>query len=370
MPGAGKPLRVGLVFGGRSSEHEISIRSARSVAAALDRRRFEPVLIGIDHGGRWHLLSEDAFRAIDRRADEGATTEIAPTALQRRPSVSPDGAAPPVDVIFPILHGPFGEDGTVQGLLEMLDLPYVGAGVLGSAIGMDKDVQKRLLREAGLPVVPFVAVSEHEWRRAPAAVRDRAAALALPVFVKPANAGSSVGVHKVSRTQELDAAVGAAFEFDPKVLIEQGIDAREIECSVLGNDDPQASVPGEIVPEADFYSYDAKYSSESAARLVIPAALSSQQTTTVQRLAIRTFQALECSGMARVDFFLERKTDRLYVNELNSIPGFTAISMYPKLWEASGLAYSDLISRLIDLAIERHAVRARLGRAYAQLAAR
>jgi D-alanine-D-alanine ligase len=245
-------------------------------------------------------------------------------------------------------------------MLEMLDLPYVGAGVLGSAVGMDKDVQKRLLREAGIPIVPFITVHEAEWRRAPGDVAQRASTVGFPVFVKPANLGSSVGVHKVDAPDDLAAAVTDALSYDAKILIERGVDAREIECSVLGNEDPQASVPGEIIAGADFYSYEAKYSSASTAKLQIPAPLSAELTATVRALAVRTFLVLECSGMARVDFFLERQSQQLYVNELNSVPGFTSISMYPKLWEASGLSYRDLITRLIELAFERHAARERL----------
>lgn len=356
-------VRVGLLFGGRSPEHPISIRSARSVCAALDRDRFTPVLIGIDPGGRWHLVGEDAFLQLQQRSDERGTNEIVPTALRQPPTADRQQAqdsVPSVDVVFPILHGAYGEDGTVQGMLEMLDLPYVGAGVLGSAVGMDKDVQKRLLREAGLGVVPFVTVQERWWHRTPHEVEERAADLGFPLFVKPANLGSSVGVHRVATRDALAAAITDALSYDPKILIERGIDAREIECSVLGNDDPHASVPGEIVAGSDFYSYDEKYSGQSTAELLIPAPLSAELTATIRATAVRTFSVLECSGMARVDFFLDRHSHQLYVNELNSIPGFTSISMYPKLWEATGLSYRDLVTRLIELAFERHAARERL----------
>jgi D-alanine-D-alanine ligase len=356
-------VRVGLLFGGRSPEHPISIRSARSLVAALDRDRFIPVLIGIDPTGRWHLVGEDVFRQLETRSDERGTNEIIPTSLRKMATSGrhneTDGT-PSVDVIFPILHGAYGEDGTVQGLLEMLDLPYVGAGVLGSAVGMDKDIQKRLLREAGIAVVPFLTVTERWWHEAPQDVADRAAALGYPLFAKPANLGSSVGVHKVNTGADLHAAITDALSYDPKILIERGINAREIECSVLGNDDPQASVPGEIVAGADFYSYDAKYSNSSTSELRIPAPLPPELSAAVRALAVRTFQVLECSGMARVDFFLDRDSNVLYVNELNSIPGFTSISMYPKLWEATGLSYRDLVTRLIELAFERHATRERL----------
>jgi D-alanine-D-alanine ligase len=359
-----KKMRVGLLFGGRSPEHPISIRSARSVFAALDRERFTPVLIGIDPSGRWHLVGEDAFRQLEARSDERGAQEIVPTALRNLESTerSPrsEHDTPTVDVVFPILHGAYGEDGTVQGLLEMLDLPYVGAGVLGSAVGMDKDVQKRLLRDAGVNVVPFVTVYEGWWQRAPREVEERAAALGFPLFVKPANLGSSVGVHKASTGADLAAAVSDALSYDPKVLIEKGIDGREIECSVLGNDAPEASLPGEIVAGAEFYSYEEKYSGDSTSKLLIPAPLSAELTDRLRAMAVRAFQVLECSGMARVDFFLERDSDQLFVNEINTIPGFTSISMYPKMWEATGLSYRDLITRLIELALERHAARERL----------
>lgn len=350
-------VRVGLIFGGRSAEHEISIRSARSVFAAIDRRLFEPVLIGIDVEGGWHLLEEERLRHLDcLRAGEGAR-EIEPMFLRSAAGREDPSRGCAVDVVFPVLHGAYGEDGTIQGLLETLDLPYVGAGVLGSALGMDKDVQKRLLQAAGVPVVPFRAVRQEEWERAAEVVRRDAEGLGVPLFVKPANLGSSVGVHKVTSPGDLEAAIADALGYDTKILLECGIAGREIECSVLGNDDPQASSPGEIIAAADFYSYEAKYGPDSEAQLLIPAPLSAELTTAVQRLAVRTFQVLECSGMARVDFFLQHGTERLFVNELNTIPGFTPSSMYPRLWEASGLPYSQLITRLIDLAFERHAAR-------------
>jgi D-alanine-D-alanine ligase len=356
----GVKVRVGLVFGGRSAEHEISIRSAQSVFAAMDRRLFEPVLIGIDPGGGWHLVAEERFRRLEQLHGNQGTQEIVPTSLRSVPGREDFRSDAGVDVVFPILHGAYGEDGTIQGMLEMLDLPYVGAGVLGSAVGMDKDVQKRLLQAAALPVVPFRTVRQSEWNRSLKLVQRSAEDLGLPLFVKPANLGSSVGVHKVTSLERLAAAVEDAFAYDAKILLERGVAGREIECSVLGNDDPQASLPGEIVAGTDFYSYEAKYSRDSEARLLIPAPLSAELTAAVQNLAVRTFQVLECSGMARVDFFLEQGTEQLFVNELNTIPGFTSISMYPKLWEASGLPNSELITRLIDLAFERHAARRRL----------
>lgn len=354
-------IQVGLIFGGRSSEHEISIRSAQSVATAIDRRRFGLVLIGIDRSGRWHLHDERTFRALRDDSGAGHLQQVIPASRDGRLHLAPWPACgepgPEIDVAFPVVHGTFGEDGTLQGLLEMLDVPYVGAGVLGSAIGMDKDVQKRLLRDAQVPVVPFEVSTRHEWRNEPDRVRQRVRQLGLPLFVKPANLGSSVGITMVGEESALDGAIEHALRYDTKVVVEHGVTAREIECSVLGNETPQASLPGEVVPGEKFYSYAAKYSARSAARLIIPAALDEEVVLQIRRLAIRTFQVLELSGMARVDFFLERSTNLVYVNEVNTIPGFTSISMYPKLWEASGLSYQDLISRLLDLAVDRHRLR-------------
>jgi len=366
-------LRVGIIFGGRSSEHEISLRSARSIVQAIDRNRFDVTLLGIDRQGRWRVMDEsDFFRLTDAPlaavTGGGAEVLLAPVpAAGELMHVEAAGAAQPrarLDVVFPVLHGPFGEDGTVQGLLELADIPYVGAGVLGSAVGMDKDVQKRLLRDAKIPIVPFETFSRAGWERNPNVGRQAAAALGYPVFVKPANLGSSVGVSKVRSETELAQAVATAFGYDEKILIEKGINGREIECSVLGNDAPEASLPGEICPQAEFYSYEAKYVDESGATFIIPAPLSGAETAKVRNLAVRAFQLLECAGMARVDFFLDRDDGRLYVNELNSIPGFTTISVYPKLWEASGLPYRDLISRLLELAVERHRRREQLKTSY------
>jgi D-alanine-D-alanine ligase len=365
-------LRVGIVFGGRSGEHEISLRSARSIVDAIDRVRYDVTLIGIDRSGRWHLLDEPAFRRLTDTAlaalDGSGTEVVLPPAPGGRALLVP--GAPTVlldrlDVLFPVLHGTFGEDGTIQGLLELADIPYVGSGVLGSAIGMDKDVQKRLLQAAGIPVVPFLTVTPRQWEVEQPAVTAAAAEIGLPLFVKPANLGSSVGISKVKTLDALGAGVATAFAYDNKIVIEQGIDAREIECAVLGNDAPEASVPGEICAHAEFYSYEAKYVDESGATLRIPAPLTPTQTEAVRDLAVQVFLLLDCAGMARVDFFLDRDTDTLYVNELNTIPGFTTISMYPKLWAASGVPYAELIHRLIDLALQRHAQRSRLKRTYA-----
>ncbi|WP_437744068.1 D-alanine--D-alanine ligase family protein [Sorangium sp. So ce1504] len=369
-------VRVAVLFGGRSAEHEISLLSARFVVEALDRDRFEPVLIGIDKSGRWLLQEEALLLSAARDPRLARLNEAMPEiALDAHPGPSgeatltvPGGARSPIDVVFPVLHGPTGEDGCVQGLLELAGVPYVGSGVLGSAVGMDKDVMKRLLREAEIPIVPHVTLRRAAWDRDRGACIEQIAALSAgsagfgPIFVKPANLGSSVGVRRVKARSEIEAAVEHAFEFDLKIVCEQGIEGvREIECSVLGDDDPIASVPGEIVVgHADgFYSYAAKYIDADGATIRIPADLSPAEANAVQLVALRAFRALEASGMARVDLFLS--PDRaLYVNEINTIPGFTAISMYPKLWEASGIPARKLIERLIGLALERGARKARL----------
>lgn len=350
-----KKARVIILFGGRSAEHEISILSARNILAALDRQRFEPVLIGIDRLGRWHQESERTLAGATGDPRALALDPAAP-AVGIEEGLVPRGAdASDEVVVFPVLHGTFGEDGTVQGLLELGDVAYVGAGVLGSAIGMDKEVAKRLLRDAGIPVVDFAVVTAAAFARDPAAALAGTSRLGLPLFVKPVNAGSSVGVSRVNDLTGLQPAVRAALAFDRKVLIERAVDAREIECAVLGNDDPVASVPGEILVhhKDGFYSYDAKYVDPDGASWKIPADLPAAATARVQELAVATFRALELSGLARVDFFLSRGDGALYVNEVNTIPGFTAVSMYPKMWEASGLPQKELLTRLIELALER-----------------
>src|SRR5688572_30558177 len=343
-----KKTRVVILFGGRSAEHEISLLSARNVLTALDRSRFEPVLIGIDKAGHWHRESERTLEAAAGDPRRVMLDAAAPAVAMEAALVpAADAAADAVgsdDVVFPVLHGTFGEDGTVQGALELAGVAYVGSGVLGSAIGMDKDVAKRLLRDAGIPIVDFALVT------AAAMDADAAAALAAlpdlgyPRYVKPANAGSSVGVSRVARAGDLEAAVRAALAFDRKVLIERAVNAREIECAVLGNDEPQASIPGEIlVHHADgFYSYDAKYVDPDGASWKIPADLPPDVAARVQTLAVATFRVLELSGMARVDFFVTRDLRSLYVNEVNTIPGFTAVSMYPKMWQASGVSAGNL----------------------------
>jgi D-alanine-D-alanine ligase len=358
-----KKTRVIILFGGRSAEHEISLLSARNVLSALDRTRFEPVLVGIDKAGRWHRESERTLAAAagdPRRVmlDASAPAVAMEEALVSRAPGSLE-AVDVNDVVFPVLHGTFGEDGTVQGAMELAGIPYVGAGVLGSAVGMDKDVAKRLLRDAGIPIIDFAVVTAASFRRDPAAALAALPDLGYPCYVKPANAGSSVGVSRVAGPGDLERAVRGALAFDTKVLVERSVDAREIECAVLGNDEPEASVPGEIVVhhKDGFYSYDAKYVDPDGASWKIPAELPPEMTARVRTLAVATFRALELSGMARVDFFVTRDLRALYVNEVNTIPGFTAVSMYPKMWEASGLSPSALITRLIELAIERRDAR-------------
>jgi D-alanine-D-alanine ligase len=354
-----RKLRIGVLFGGKSAEHEVSLQSAKSIIDALDRDKYEVVTIGIDKQGHWilndasrFLLQADNPKLI-KLNNNGSSTTLALMPGQKSEkliSVSGTQQAGQIDVVFPILHGPFGEDGTVQGLLKLANLPFVGAGVLGSAVGMDKDVMKRLLRDAGLPVCKFIVLNGKAKQTL--TFKQAVDELGSPIFVKPANLGSSVGVRKVKTEAEFADALEHAFEFDNKILLEEYIPCREIEVSVLGNDDPIASIPGEIVPQHEFYSYEAKYIDEKGAVLKIPAEISEQQVAEVKRLAVETFKALCCEGMARVDMFL-REDGRFFVNEINTIPGFTKISMYPKLWEASGIPYKELVDRLIQLAVER-----------------
>jgi D-alanine-D-alanine ligase len=353
--------RVAVLFGGRSAEHEISCVSARSVIDALDPERVEVVPIGITRDGSWHLLPgppalpAETGRMPEVTAEAGAAVELASESGARE-LVSADGTRRAIDVVFPVLHGPRGEDGAVQGLLELAGVPYVGAGVLGSALGMDKAVQKALFSTAGLPLVPHEVVREPEWDEDPEGVAARTEGLGYPVFTKPATLGSSVGIVKVVGPDELSAGLATAFRYARKAVVEQALEGiREIECAVLGNDDPVASVAGEVVPTGHtFYDYAAKYLDEHGARLVVPAELTPATLDAIQRMAVTAFRAIGCEGMARVDFFL--RGDELWVNEINTIPGFTQISMYPKLWEASGLPYAELIERLLDLAVERHAI--------------
>jgi len=383
-------IRVGVLFGGRSGEHEVSLLSAASVLQAIDKDKYEVVPIGITKDGRW-LTADDAENLLQgklvieprhlRAGDpeitaaaavlaRGEAVVVPPEPVHRETGLVPfqtdttllrraSDRAINVDVIFPVLHGTFGEDGTIQGLLELADIPYVGAGVLGSAAGMDKDIMKSLFIAAGLPIVKHVTVLRSAWEKEPKKIERLVGRKSkYPVFVKPANLGSSVGISKAHNREELGPAIEEAAKYDRKIVIEEGVGgkeqkAREIECSVLGNDDPVASVPGEIVPVKEFYDYNAKYLDEGS-ELIIPAKITKAETKKVQELAVKAFKAVDCSGLARVDFLMEPSTRKIFVNEINTMPGFTAISMYPKLWAASGLEYSDLIDRLIQLGIERH----------------
>ena len=362
-----KKLRIGILFGGRSGEHEVSLRSASSILSAIDRRRFDVVPIGITPSGRW--LTGDAAQALLSSTAQDATpvTALAPTQLPEPISNRT------LDLVFPVLHGTFGEDGTIQGLLELADIPYVGSGVLGSAAGMDKDVMKRLFAQAGLPIVPHLALLRSQWEAHPRkSITAIEAALKYPLFVKPANLGSSVGISKVHARSELAPALTLAARYDRKLVIEQGAAlggkrARELEVAVLGNDTPTPSVVGEIIPGKEFYDYEAKYLSDTSVP-VIPARIPAAISRRIRTLAIEAFRACDLSGMARVDFLMEPDGKRrIYLNEVNTLPGFTSISMYPKLWQASGLAYPELITRLIDLALERSAERARTSFTFAEL---
>jgi D-alanine-D-alanine ligase len=355
-----KKIRVGIVFGGRSAEHEVSLQSAKNVLEALDREKYDPVLIGIDREGRWRLdeqtrtLFEFARPLPNLTADSPREIALVAHGEQSRLlDLSDDTELGKLDVVFPVLHGPYGEDGSVQGLCRLANMPCVGAGILGSAVGMDKDVMKRLLREAGIPIARFVTVLRGKPGPDFASLK---AVLGTPLFVKPANLGSSVGISRVGSEAEYRAALAAAFEYDIKIVVEECIVGREIECAVLGNADPEASIPGEIVTGSghSFYDYEAKYIDKKGAELRIPAPLDGPVTEKVRALARHSFTVLCCDGMARVDMFV-KDTGEVLVNEINTIPGFTRISMYPKLWEASGISYPQLVDRLISLAIERHA---------------
>jgi D-alanine-D-alanine ligase len=384
-----KKLRVGILFGGRSGEHEISLLSAASVFQAIDTDKYEVVPIGITKNGHW-LTASDAERLLTGKPEKhprrlrAGDPEATPTAAVLEtgeavvvpPQPHKSGTAMTafqtpelgrrasdrainVDVVFPVLHGTFGEDGTIQGLLELADIAYVGAGVLGSAAGMDKDVMKALFRAAGLPMVKHVTFLRSDWEAAPKKVQKLVEKkLRYPVFVKPANLGSSVGISKAHDRGELGPAIREAARFDRKIVVEEGVGgkkhkAREIECAVLGNDKPEASVPGEIVPSAEFYDYSAKYLDEGS-QLIIPAKLSKSETKKIQELAIAGFRAVDGAGLARVDFLMDPKSGKIFLNEINTMPGFTSISMYPKLWAASGVPYSELIGRLIQLGMERY----------------
>mgnify|MGYP001561520939 CR=1 FL=1 len=355
-------LRVALIFGGKSGEHEVSITSAMSVYKALDKSKYDITLVGIDKNGRWVTPDAADIQAnldTPRKIDLGKSRE----AFHFDPA---PGANSKFDVFVPILHGTYGEDGTIQGLFDLAQVAYVGSGVIGSAVGMDKELAKRVLEHAGLPVVPYITVRRYEFDREPRKFLDEAEKrFGFPYFVKPANMGSSVGVHKVKNVADAAGLLKDAFKYDTKVLIERGVNARELEISVLGNNEPKASVVGEVVPNHEFYSYEAKYIDAKGADLFIPARnLSEGQVAQIQKLAVQCFSALECAGMARVDFFLDKNSGEFFINEINTIPGFTSISMYPKMWEASGLPYPRLLDRLIELALERHRERAALKTTY------
>ena len=379
-------LRVGVIYGGRSSEHEVSLASAASIFIQLDRARYEPIPLFIDKAGRWcipdHLpTAESASVVIQQAHDEAAAVPNASNEAHLVPSPTDDTVVTiardlsvmgqsvdravvrglSLDVVFPIVHGPYGEDGTLQGLLELANVPYVGAGVLASALAMDKVMAKVHFAARGLPIVEHAVVSGSEWEHDPeAAIARIAQQLGYPIFVKPANLGSSVGVSKATDADTLRSALATAWRFDDKLLIEAAVpQPREIECAVLGNDTPEASVPGEVIPDGEFYDYDAKYV-DNRSQLVIPAELAAERTTEVQTIAVDAYQSLDCTGMARVDFLIDGCSDQLYVNEVNTLPGFTTISQYAKLWDASGLPYPVLLDRLIELALARHHRRQRI----------
>jgi len=381
-----KKLRVGVLFGGRSSEHEISLRSALTIMSAMDRDRYEILPIGIDQKGQWFLENQalnilaDATPSLAALSGGDTQVTLLPHPDDRSLVIAPSPtrenlgeiaqtggvAAGPIDVVFPVLHGTYGEDGAVQGLLELADIPYVGAGVLASAIGLDKDVQKRLLRAARVPVLDYHVIERVDWQQHPSLARGLARELGYPVFVKPNANGSSIGVSKVKRVAELDAALEDAFQYDRKALIEAACVGREFEVAVLGNDYPEATLPGEVIVRGghDFYSYESKYIDPEGSETKIPAALPKPIAKKISTIAARAFKALSLRGMARVDFLASRDLKKIYVNEVNTIPGFTSISMYPKLWQASGLPLPKLIDRLIELAIEEHRERATLKTSY------
>jgi D-alanine-D-alanine ligase len=363
-----KRLRVGVLFGGRSTEHEVSILSAQSIISAMDPQRFEPVPLYIDRAGRW-LVGDSLKRLVsDAAANKyvylppdptqhslvpASNGVLSPPSLPSASGGAQGGGLPPLDVVFPVFHGLNGEDGTIQGVLELANVPYVGAGVLGSALGLDKVYMKRAFAAVGLPVVDYLPVTRREYERDPASFIEQVEnRLGYPCFTKFANSGSSVGTSKAHDRKELVEGLRVAASFDRKLLVEKAVDARELEVSVLGNDEPAASVVGEVVPAREFYDYDAKYLDEGS-KLLIPAPIDADVSEHLRSLALRAFQAVDAAGMARVDFFLERTTGQIFINELNTLPGFTRISMYPKLWEASGLPYAQLIGRLVDLAMER-----------------
>lgn len=346
--------KVGILFGGKSAEHEISLLSAKNIYDAIDRSKFEPILIGIDKSGRWLLSDAQQFLlnannpALVKLNPDGKTVALRPEGSGTLSAE--DAGSFTLDAVFPILHGPFGEDGTIQGFLKLADIPFVGPSVLGSAVGMDKDVMKRLLRDAQIPIGKFLTLKSHEQAPSFTVIEET---LGAPFFIKPANMGSSVGISKVRNEAEYISALNDAFLYDTKIIMEEFIKGREIECAVLGNEEPIASVPGEIIPLHDFYSYNAKYIDEKGAALEIPAKIDEDTKKRIQDLAVKVSQTLCCEGLSRVDFFLSEKSGEIIVNEINTMPGFTKVSMYPKMWEASGISYTELITRLIELSIKR-----------------
>lgn len=365
-----KKIRVCVLFGGKSGEHEVSLQSAKSIIENLDKNKYEVILIGIDKTGKWvlgnkanYLLNDSNPKliALNKSNESPEVTAITTSSKPEIIEANSGKSVSQIDVFFPIIHGTYGEDGSLQGMLEMLDAAHVGAGVLGSAVGMDKDVMKRLLKGAGIPVARFYSLKKYEVNEKK--LDEIASDLGLPVFVKPANLGSSVGVVKVGERGKLKKAIEESFQYDTKILIEEAIAGREIECSILGNDNPKASVVGEIIPQHEFYSYEAKYIDENGALLKIPAEIPGDIQKKIQELAIKAFKTLECNGFARVDCFLT-KDNQILINEINTLPGFTKISMYPKLWEASGLSYSQLLDKLIELAIEKKKEKSALKRNY------
>ncbi|MFL2651930.1 MAG: D-alanine--D-alanine ligase family protein [Anaerolineales bacterium] len=370
-----KKMRIGILFGGRSGEHEVSLRSARSVLQAIDREKYSVSLIGITKNGRWIggenplAALEDGDEAIEQCPDtilliDPVDNSLMQISRNRNDETIYINKTEDLDVIFPVLHGSFGEDGAVQGLFELADIPYVGSGLVGSSVGMDKGVFKSVMCSAGLPVLPSMTVNRSEYRSDTTIMVDRIIRqLNLPVFIKPANLGSSVGITKASNIGELKSGLDEASKWDRRIVIEEGVDAREIEVSVLGNDDPQVSIAGEVVPQRDFYDYDAKYVSDDS-ELLIPAPISPDQLVRIQEMAIAAYKAVDCSGMARVDFLLDKSSGKVWINELNTIPGFTNISMYPKLWQASGIEYPELIDKLIELALERKEQRDAMERSF------
>lgn len=363
----GNKIRVGLIFGGKTGEHEVSLASAQSVLGALDPSKYDAILIGVTKDGQWltggnplkqlvNATQSPLLKAMNGSTGNGSSALTTNDATRL---TTTNALNESVDVVFPLIHGPNGEDGTIQGLLELADIPYVGANVAASAVGMDKALMKAIFRNAGLPVAEYLVVYRHHWEHDPEeTIHEIETIIRYPCFVKPANMGSSVGISKARNWDELTQALATAALYDRKLVVERAIEGRELECSVLGNDAPLASLPGEVIPEREFYDYEAKYADDHT-RLVVPAELTPEQARTIQDLAVRAFEAIDCSGMARVDFFMEKRDGRVLVNEINTIPGFTKVSMYPKMWEASGVSYPQLVDRLIQLALERHSDRAR-----------